>query len=80
MKAIVYVRWSSDDQTAGNSLERQTANAQAYCDRAGLVMSSPLLESIPTEQMRQNVAIIVWQIREALGKDSARAKDIAQGA
>jgi hypothetical protein len=39
-----------------------------------------LLRTISTKQLQRNVAIIVWQIREALGKDSARAKDIAQGA
>jgi hypothetical protein len=38
-----------------------------------------LLESISTSQMRRNVAIIVWQIREALGKDFDYAKEIAQG-
>jgi DNA invertase Pin-like site-specific DNA recombinase len=40
MQAIAYLRWSSDDHTAGNSLDRQTANAKAYCDRAELALDS----------------------------------------
>jgi DNA invertase Pin-like site-specific DNA recombinase len=44
MKAIGYVRWSSDDQTAGNSLERQTENLKTYCSRAGLDLSSTLID------------------------------------
>jgi DNA invertase Pin-like site-specific DNA recombinase len=45
MKAIGYIRWSSDDQTSGDSLERQTANVQAYCQRAGLELVETLVDS-----------------------------------
>jgi DNA invertase Pin-like site-specific DNA recombinase len=44
MKAIGYIRWSSDDQTSGDSLERQTANVQAYCQRAGLELVETLVD------------------------------------
>jgi DNA invertase Pin-like site-specific DNA recombinase len=44
MKAIAYVRWSSDDQSAGNSLERQTANAQAYCMRNSFELVDTLID------------------------------------
>src|SRR6516225_5180578 len=45
MKAIGYIRWSSDEQTSGDSLERQTANVQAYCPRAGLELVETLVDS-----------------------------------
>jgi DNA invertase Pin-like site-specific DNA recombinase len=45
MKAIAYIRWSSDEQTSGDSLERQTANVQAYCQRAGLDLVETLVDS-----------------------------------
>jgi hypothetical protein len=38
-----------------------------------------LLDSIPGSQQRRNVAHVVWQIREALGKDFDYAKEITQG-
>jgi hypothetical protein len=38
-----------------------------------------LLRTISTKQLRRNVAIIVWQIREALGKDFDYAREITQG-
>jgi DNA invertase Pin-like site-specific DNA recombinase len=44
MKAIGYIRWSSDDQTSGDSLERQTANVQAYCQRNGLELTETLVD------------------------------------
>jgi DNA invertase Pin-like site-specific DNA recombinase len=44
MKAIAYVRWSSDDQAAGNSLERQTANVEAYCARNNLELVETLID------------------------------------
>jgi DNA invertase Pin-like site-specific DNA recombinase len=44
MKAIWYIRWSSDDQTAGSSLERQTDNVKAYCERAGLQIVETLID------------------------------------
>jgi DNA invertase Pin-like site-specific DNA recombinase len=44
VKAILYIRWSSDEQTSGNSLERQTANLTAYCQRAGLEISETLVD------------------------------------
>ena len=43
-QAIAYVRWSSDDQAAGNSLERQTANITAYCERNGLELTQTLID------------------------------------
>ena len=45
MKAIGYIRWSSDEQTSGDSLERQKANVQAYCQRAGLELVETLVDS-----------------------------------
>src|SRR6516225_4065621 len=45
MKATAYLRWSSDEQTSGDSLERQTANVQAYCQRAGLELVETLVDS-----------------------------------
>src|SRR5262245_34323178 len=44
MKAVVYVRWSTDDQSSGNSLERQTAKVAAYCDRNGLELAETLID------------------------------------
>jgi hypothetical protein len=39
-----------------------------------------LLDSIPDTPMRRNVAHVVWQIREALGKeDFDYAREITQG-
>jgi hypothetical protein len=38
-----------------------------------------LLDSIPAGLSRRNVAVVVWQIREALGKDFDYAKVITQG-
>jgi DNA invertase Pin-like site-specific DNA recombinase len=44
MKTIAYVRWSSDDQAAGNSLERQVANVEAYCARNNLELVETLVD------------------------------------
>jgi DNA invertase Pin-like site-specific DNA recombinase len=44
VKAIGYVRWSTDDQSSGNSLERQTANVAAYCERNGLELADTLVD------------------------------------
>jgi DNA invertase Pin-like site-specific DNA recombinase len=44
MKALAYLRWSTDDQTAGNSLERQTANVEAYCQRNALELIETLAD------------------------------------
>jgi hypothetical protein len=38
-----------------------------------------LLDSIPAGPSRRNVAVAVWQIREALGQDAAYAREITQG-
>jgi DNA invertase Pin-like site-specific DNA recombinase len=44
MKATAYVRWSSDEQTDGHSLQRQTKNVQVYADRVGLTISETLVD------------------------------------
>ena len=38
-----------------------------------------LLSTIGASHMKRNVALVVWQVREALGKDFDYAKEIAQG-
>jgi hypothetical protein len=38
-----------------------------------------LLQTVGAEQLRRNVAMVVGQIREALGKDFDYAKEITQG-
>jgi DNA invertase Pin-like site-specific DNA recombinase len=44
MLAIAYVRFSSEEQADGHSVERQRANIQAYCQRAGLEISETLVD------------------------------------
>jgi DNA invertase Pin-like site-specific DNA recombinase len=44
MKAIGYIRWSSDEQTSGDSLERQTAHIAAYCEQTGLELTEILID------------------------------------
>jgi DNA invertase Pin-like site-specific DNA recombinase len=44
MKATAYVRWSSDEQTDGHSLQRQTKNVQVYADRVGLTIAETLVD------------------------------------
>jgi DNA invertase Pin-like site-specific DNA recombinase len=39
-----YVRWSTDDQSAGNSLDRQTANIKVYCESNGLELAETLID------------------------------------
>jgi hypothetical protein len=38
-----------------------------------------LLDTIDSGQFQRNVAMIVWQIREALGKDCEHAGEIMEG-
>ena len=38
-----------------------------------------LLESVGPGQLQRNVASVVWQIREALGKEADYAREITQG-
>jgi len=38
-----------------------------------------LLDSLPSRNLRKNVAVGVWGIREALGLEAAYALDICQG-
>ena len=35
-QALAYIRVSSEDQLNGNSIDRQIANVEAYCQRADL--------------------------------------------
>jgi len=44
MKGIGYIRWSTDDQSVGNSLERQRANIQTYCQRNKLELTDTLTD------------------------------------
>jgi hypothetical protein len=34
-KALAYIRFSSDEQKDGNSIDRQTANVSRYAERYG---------------------------------------------
>jgi DNA invertase Pin-like site-specific DNA recombinase len=43
MRAIAYVRFSSDQQADGSSIERQTASVEAYARRADLTLVRPYL-------------------------------------
>ena len=43
-KAIAYVRFSSDEQTNGDSIRRQTANVTRYAERYGLAIEKILLD------------------------------------
>jgi len=43
-KAIAYIRFSTDDQKEGNSIERQTANVEAYCRRNDLELVETLID------------------------------------
>jgi DNA invertase Pin-like site-specific DNA recombinase len=44
MRAIGYVRWSSDEQSDGDSLNRQSASIEAYCKRQGLDLVETLID------------------------------------
>jgi DNA invertase Pin-like site-specific DNA recombinase len=44
MKALAYIRFSSDEQAGGSSVERQRANIEAYADRVGLDISETLID------------------------------------
>lgn len=44
MKAIVYVRFFSDDQAGGTSVEGQTSNAKNYCQSKGLDLAETSVE------------------------------------
>jgi DNA invertase Pin-like site-specific DNA recombinase len=44
MKAIAYIRWSSDEQTDGNSLERQTKFTATYAERNNLTIVETLID------------------------------------
>jgi DNA invertase Pin-like site-specific DNA recombinase len=43
-RAIGYIRFSSDDQGNGSTIERQTANIQAYCDRTDLNLIATVID------------------------------------
>jgi len=45
MRAVAYIRWSSDEQSSGNSLERQSANVRTYCERHGLVIAETIIDN-----------------------------------
>ena len=44
MKAIGYIRFSSDEQGNGDSIGRQTANIQIYCQRNALTLTETLID------------------------------------
>jgi DNA invertase Pin-like site-specific DNA recombinase len=43
-KAIGYIRFSTDDQAEGSSIERQTANIESYCARHSLELVEVLID------------------------------------
>ncbi len=45
MEAIVYVRWSTEDQTIGDSKKRQTDLAQKLCQAQGWTISETVVEA-----------------------------------
>ena len=44
MKTIGYIRYSSEDQGDGDSIGRQTANIESYCQRNGLTLVDALID------------------------------------
>lgn len=44
MKALGYIRFSSDEQKDGNSIERQEAHIKAYAEREGLTLTEILVD------------------------------------
>jgi len=44
VRAIAYLRFSADDQAQGNSIARQTANTDGYCQRNGLERVETLVD------------------------------------
>jgi DNA invertase Pin-like site-specific DNA recombinase len=44
LTAVVYIRFSSEEQAAGHSVERQKANIESYCNREGLKISETLID------------------------------------
>ena len=44
MKAIAYIRVSSEDQVSGNGIDRQRDYANDYCQRAGLSLANTLVD------------------------------------
>ena len=44
MKAIAYIRFSSDDQAKGDSVERQAERIEAYASRNGLEIVETLID------------------------------------
>jgi DNA invertase Pin-like site-specific DNA recombinase len=44
VRAIAYLRFSADDQAKGNSIARQTANTERYCQRIGLERVETLVD------------------------------------
>src|SRR4029077_14816801 len=44
VRAIAYLRFSADDQAQGNSIARQTANTEGYCQRNGLERVETLVD------------------------------------
>jgi DNA invertase Pin-like site-specific DNA recombinase len=44
MQAFGYIRYSSDDQAKGNSVDRQRENIEAYAQRAGLTVVQTLVD------------------------------------
>lgn len=45
MEAIVYVRWSTEDQTIGDSKKRQTELAQKLCQAQGWTITETIVEA-----------------------------------
>jgi DNA invertase Pin-like site-specific DNA recombinase len=44
MKALAYIRFSSDDQADGSSIERQEGNIKRYAERLGLTIVETLID------------------------------------
>jgi DNA invertase Pin-like site-specific DNA recombinase len=44
LKAIGYIRFSSDEQANGDSIARQRANIESYCQRNGLTLAEILID------------------------------------
>jgi DNA invertase Pin-like site-specific DNA recombinase len=43
-RAIGYIRFSSDEQGSGSTIERQTANIKNYCDRTSLILTATVID------------------------------------
>ena len=44
MQAIAYIRFSSEEQSDGHSIERQSDNVSAYCQRVGLQLTGTIID------------------------------------